>query len=72
MDSKTKSMFTNIYKIDKFQTTLLKLTIDDVLDDDEKTYILTCALMFLNYYTTDITKITYLEFAYYIILKYSV
>lgn len=72
MDSKTKSMFTNIYKIDNFQKTLKELTIWNPLNDNEKTFLLTCALIFINYYTNDSSKVTYLEFAYYIILKYSI
>lgn len=68
----TKGNIISIIKVEEFQIILKKLTINQTLNDDEKEYILTCALIFLEYYKRDKRNITYCEFSYYIILKYSV
>lgn len=49
-----------------------KLTKNIQLTEEEKTYVLTIALIFLRYYDNDKKFTTYIEFAYYIILKYSI
>lgn len=71
-ESSIKTQITNIIKIEYFQTIIKKLTINEKLDDKEKEYILSCALIFLEYYKNDKRYTTYFEFAYYIILKYSI
>lgn len=65
---------TELSKNEKFNKTIKKLTIGSELTNKEKTYILTIALIFLKYYDDDDDKkfTTYIEFAYYIILKYSI
>lgn len=67
----SKQTFTRIFKEEKFNLVIKKLTIDDVLTDNEKSYILSCALLFLDQYSKDKRYITYADFAYHIILKYS-
>jgi len=67
-----KSQITSIVKIKEFNLILKKLTIWKQLIDHEREYILSIALMFLEYYSQDKRKITYCEFAYYIVLKYSI
>jgi len=57
---------------EKFSGIIKKLTIGTELLENEKTYILTIALLFLRYYDNDKKFTTYIEFAYYIILKYSI
>lgn len=56
----------------KLDEIIEKLTIGNELSENEKTYILTIALIFLRYYDFDKRFTTYIEFAYYIILKYSI
>jgi hypothetical protein len=64
--------FNKVIKIDQFKTILEKLTIDTVLDEAEKKYILTCAIIFLEQYKKDKRNTSLLDFAYYVILKYSI
>ena len=71
MTDKEKRNLTNINKIEKFKTIMKKLTIGVVLDYDEKVYILSTALVFIEFYKKDRRYTSYREFAYYIILKYS-
>jgi superfamily II DNA/RNA helicase len=65
------SNFTKIYGIEKFKDIIKKLTIDYELSNSEKSYILSVALIFLEFYKKDKRYKSYREFAYYIILKYS-
>lgn len=57
---------------ENFSEIIKKLTIGAGLSENEKTYILTIALFFLRHYDKNKTFTTYIEFAYYIILKYSI
>jgi len=71
MDSKTKLKLTNIGKIDYFNNVMEKLTRNILLDEKESTYILTCAILFIQEFNNDKTLCSYVELAYYIILKYA-
>lgn len=71
MDSKTKIRLTHIGNIDYFNKVIEKLTLDKKLNNDESTYILTCAILFIREYEKDKTIQSYIELSYYIILKYS-
>ena len=71
MDSSEKRELSNINKIDLFSKIMKKLTINDLLNDDEKTYILSCAIMFIKEFEKT-NKQAFWELAYYIILKYSI
>lgn len=67
----TKSL-NKLAQNENFSEIIKKLTIGEVLSENEKTYILTIALFFLRHYDKNKTFTTYIEFAYYIILKYSI
>ncbi|WP_066348585.1 DEAD/DEAH box helicase family protein [Aliarcobacter cryaerophilus] len=56
----------------KLDEIIEKLTIGNELSENERTYILIIALIFLRHYDCDKRFTTYIEFAYYIILKYSI
>jgi hypothetical protein len=63
--------FTRIHKIEKFQIIIKKLIIDEPMTNKEQSYILSVALIFLNFYKNDKRYTSYREFTYYIVLKYS-
>ena len=63
---------THINKIVLFKRVIQQLTTNQSLDTTDQTYILTCAILFLKHYNADKRWTSYAEFAYYIILKYSV
>ena len=71
MDSKIKHKLTNIGKIDYFNKVMEKLTKNILLDKNESTYILTCAILFIEEFNKNRTLHSYVELAYYIILKYA-
>lgn len=68
-----KLTFTNSIKNnDYFKVVISKLTLDLELSETEKSYILSCALLFLNEYNLNRNYKSFAEFSYYIILKYSI
>ncbi len=71
MEQSEKIALTAINKIDLFNRVIKKLTINEDLADEEKTYILSCAILFLRTYENNKNYTSYLEMAYYIILKYT-
>ena len=71
MNQSEKAALTAINKIETFQMIMEKLTIGQELEHDEIVYILGCAIIFLRHYEKDNRCTSYAEFAYYIILKYS-
>lgn len=71
MDSSTKLKLTNIGKIDYFKTVMEKLTRNIPLGEKESTYILTCAILFIQIFEQNKKLYSYIELAYYIILKYA-
>lgn len=72
MNRSEKSNLTKINQIDKFNVVMKKLTTNIELSHEEKSYILGSALLFLKQFQKDRRYTSYLEFAYYIILKYSI
>lgn len=66
------AQFTSAFKNENFKNFIEKLTCDVILDENEKSYILSCALLFLKEYEKDKRYTSFADFAYYIILKYSV
>lgn len=70
--AKEKRRLTGIGKIKEFNEVMKKLTINDELEFKEKVYILDCAISFIRYFKLDKRYKSYIEFAYYIILKYSI
>lgn len=67
----TFKTFTKLKKNEVLTNVIRKLTLSQQLDYKEKTYILSIALIFIKFYEKDKRKTNYVEFAYYIILKYS-
>ncbi|MGJ7913070.1 DEAD/DEAH box helicase [Neobacillus sp. LXY-1] len=72
MNSTEKTILTNINKIEEFGEIIKKLTINEELTSEEKSYILGCAILFMKHYELDRRYTSYLDIAYYIILKYSI
>jgi len=75
MQQLEKTQLTNLKQLansDKFNDTIGKLTTNEELTTEEKSYLLTAALILIRNYNKDKRRTLYLEFAYYIILKYSV
>lgn len=71
MTNKEKSALTQLGKIEVFRDLIKKLTVaPESLDDNENTYLLTCAILFIKHYQKDARCTSYPEFAYWIILKY--
>lgn len=71
MDSKEKAQLTRVNKITMFKDCIQKLTLGQELNNEEKTYVLSVAILFIKSFERDKRHTSYLEFAYYIILKYS-
>jgi len=71
MKADEKRNLTKLNKIDKFHSVMHSLTVNDILNDDDKAYILSITLVFMNFYKKDKRHTSYIEFSYYIILKYS-
>lgn len=67
-----KKILEEISDIELFSSSMRKLTLSEELENNEKEFILTIALFFLQEYSKDNRKRQYREFAYYIILKYSI
>lgn len=63
--------YNQLLKIDRFKEVIIKLTLDKELNEIEKTYILSCSLIFLEEYKRNKKYRSFLNFAYFIILKYS-
>lgn len=73
MLTEEKRVLTDIFKKNsEFKNVLTKLTIDEDLNENEKAYALSCALMLIKEYANDRKFKSYAEIAYYIILKYSI
>lgn len=72
MNTTEKRSLTLINKIPAFKSAIEKLTISSILDENEKSYILGCSILFLKHYGIDARLTSYAELAYYIILKYSI
>lgn len=66
-----KIKLTSIGKITEFKSVLEKLTTNLELTYNERSYLLSISILFLNKYQKDRRLTSYVDFAYYIILKYS-
>ena len=72
MDRYVKTNLTRIGNQNEyFDKIMEKLVLDKSLTVYEASYILTCAMLFIKEYEKDVSKSSYVEIAYYIILKYS-
>lgn len=73
MLTEEKRVLTDLIKKNSaFKNVITKLTIDEDLNENEKVYVLTCALMFIKEYANDRKYKSYAEIAYFLILKYSI
>jgi len=71
MLTQEKRKLTSIIKNEHFSNVLKKITIGEELKDEEKSFILASAILFLKFYEQDNRFLSFADFAYYIILKYS-
>ncbi|WP_283686153.1 DEAD/DEAH box helicase [Dysgonomonas sp. Marseille-Q5470] len=62
---------TRLRDINLFRNIFKKLTLNEVMSLKEQEYILSISLLFIHYYNKDKKTLSYLDIAYYIILKYS-
>lgn len=62
---------TSLRDIKLFKESFSKLCVGNQMSDEEQEYILSTALVFIKYYNADNRLLSYLDIAYYIILKYS-
>lgn len=72
MDAIEKRKLSSLKKLALFNDVFYKLTVGKLLNADEKTYILSCAIVIITTFEKDRRHKSYLEMAYYIILKYAV
>lgn len=72
MDSKEKRKLSSLKNIEIFRKTVKKLNLNEVLTEQEKEYLLARAIILTKEYELNKEYTGYLEFAYYIILKYSI
>lgn len=71
MDSSEKRKLTSLKNEELFNVCIEKLTIHKELNEDEKKFILECAIILIREYEKNKEHEAYLEFAYFIILNYS-
>ena len=72
MDSREKRKLSSLKNIEIFRKTIKKLNLNEVLTEQEKEYVLASAIILTKEYELNKKYTGYLEFAYYIILKYSI
>lgn len=71
MHTEEKRTLKYIGKIPEFNNVIKKLFTNLELSNSEKSYLLSVAILFLKQYQTDRRYKGYIDFAYSIILKYS-
>lgn len=71
MKSIEKKALTSIGKEPRFSEVFMKLTVGDLIKDDDKAYILAAAMLLIRHYQKDQRNTSFADLAYYIILKYS-
>lgn len=72
MAENEKLTLTNAGKISCFSEVIQKLTCEKILSEEEKEFLLQAAILLAKKYELDTSKKSYFEFAYYIVLKYSI
>lgn len=70
MNSKTKSSFTSLKNNKKFSEVIEKIVLKKYLTTEEQSYVLACSILLLDKYNEEKEE-AYLQFAYYLILNYS-
>lgn len=71
MESKEKRILKYVGKISEFNEVVRKLTTNQELIESEKSYLLGVAILLIKHYQIDRRYTSYIDFAYYLILKYS-
>jgi hypothetical protein len=71
MDSKEKRTLKHIGKISEFNKVVGKLITNQELNVFEKSYLLGVSILLIKHYQIDRRFTSYIDFAYYLILKYS-
>ena len=71
MERETKKRLNELAKHEYFNSVFKKLILGNGLSNIEKSFILSCSIIFLKFYEKDKRFRTYLELSDYIILKYS-
>jgi hypothetical protein len=71
MQTEEKRKLKSIGKIPEVKNAIKNLFTDTKLDESEKSFLLSIAILFINQYQTDRRYSSYMDFAYSIILKYS-
>jgi len=72
MNTQEKRTLTSIKNDPIFKKRIRKLTLGMDLSYEEKVYILSCAILFFKHFEKDRRHTSYVDFAYYIILKYAI
>lgn len=72
MKSSVKRKLSSLKNEEKFNICIEKLTTHKELEEDEKQFVLECAILLIREYEKDKENESYLEFAYFIILNYSI
>ncbi len=71
MNALEKRTLKSIGKISEFNDVVKKLTTNQIITNQEKSYILSAAILLIKHYQNDRRFTSYIDFAYYLILKYS-
>ena len=72
MQQKEKVALTRLGKEEYFSKAFRKLNLSETLSEEEKSYLLTCAILLLRHYANDNRFTSYAELAYFIVLKYAI
>jgi len=72
MNRDTKRSLNSISKDEYFDEVIKKLVTGESMTQKEEEFALSCSIIFIRYFEKDPTKKSFLEFSYYIILKYSI
>jgi hypothetical protein len=72
MQQKEKIALTRLGKEEYFSKAFRKLNLSETLGEEEKSYLLTCAILLLKHYANDNRFTSYAELAYFIVLKYAI
>lgn len=71
MHKKEKSLLISLKKIKNFYEVVRKMSLGQNMQQEEKSFLLSCTIALIDEFNNDKRFKSYLEFAYFIILKYS-
>ena len=69
MEAKEKRTLKYIGKVSEFNDVVRKLTTNQNLSDQEKSYLLSASILLIKHYQNDKRFTSYIDFAYYLIPK---